>query len=168
MESRTEKNGYTRELSGSHSVVQRLLPRHLKIMDLHLEGTTYSEIASRVGLKKRQVANIVNSPVFQSSLSLRRSKIEDSVDEEIIKTQQSVLDVIKENTLAAVDKLVDLMDSENPSVARQSANDILDRGGFPKTSRQETESTQTLILDDEQAKVLTLTLEEIKDESPES
>ena len=163
MKSRIEQNGYNRELSGSHSVIQRLLPRHLKIMDLHLEGITYDDIASRVGLKKRQVANIINSPVFQSSLSLRRSKIEDSVNEEIIKTNESVLDVLKENTLAAVDKLVDLMSSENDSVARQSANDILDRGGFPKVSRQENDTSTTLILEDDQASILALTLKEISE-----
>lgn len=163
MTSRIEQNGYNRELSGSHSVLQRLLPRHLKIMDLHLEGLSYQDIATRVSLKKRQVANIVNSPVFQQALAIRRSKIEDNVDEHLIKTQESVLDIIKENTFAAVDKLVDLMSSDNDSVARQSANDILDRGGFPKVQRQEQDTTTTLILEDDQAKILAQTLKEISE-----
>lgn len=160
MESRIEKNGYTRELSGSHSVLQRLLPRHHKILDLHLEGLSYENIASRTNLKKRQVANIVNSPVFQQQLSLRRSTIEDTVEENIIKHEQSVSDLLKEKTIAAAQKLVDLMDSDNDSVARQSANDILDRGGCPKVSRQESDIITTLILDNEQAQLIALALKE--------
>lgn len=159
--SRIEKDGYERELSGSYSVVQRLLPRHHRIIDLHLQGLSAKDIAQETGLKKRQVLNIINSPVFQSQLSLRRSKIEDQVEETILKAQDDVLETLKKNTLSAVNRLVEISGSDNEAVARQAANDILDRGGYPKTSRQENDVSQTLILEDKQAQVIAEALKEL-------
>jgi hypothetical protein len=54
------------------------------------------------------------------------------------------------------------MDDENPSVARQAANDILDRGGYPKVQRQENQNESTLVIDSEQAKLLEAALQEIE------
>ena len=46
-------------------------------------------------------------------------------------------------------------------MARQASNDILDRGGYPKTSRQETEQNSTLIIENDQADLIKLALSEI-------
>ena len=83
------------------------------------------------------------------------------MEEQIIKTQDDVNEEIKKATLAAARRLSALVDDDNPAVARQAANDILDRGGYPKVSRQENQNESTLVVDNEQAELLALTLKEI-------
>ncbi len=157
-----ESDHYDRELNGSYSVAERLLPRHHQIMDLHMQSLSYQKIADTLGMSMRQVANVCNTPAFQNALALRRDKIEDAVEEDIIRQNDSVLEVLKQNTLNAVNRLTELMDDDNSSVARQAANDILDRGGYPKVQRQETKNESTLIVDSEQAKLLETALKEIE------
>ena len=144
-----------REYNGSYTVLQKLLPQHYQILDLHLSGHKAPDISKILGISSRQVYNALNSPRFQNELSIRRAKLEDHVDESIIRAKDQVQEVIKQNTLAAINRLVQLTDQdENPSVARQAANDILDRGGYPKISRQETEVSQSLVLENDQAALI--------------
>jgi len=126
-----------------------------------MSGKNFREISDITGSSYRQVANVCNSPKFQNAEALRRDVVEDRVEEEIIKEKNSVMEVIKKNTLDAVERLVELMNDENVAVSRQAANDILDRGGYPKVSRQENQNESTLVVDSEQAKLLELALKEI-------
>ena len=153
---------YNRELNGSYSVAERLLPRHYQIMDLRMQGQNYREISDNLRISYRQVANVCNTPQFQNALALRRSSVEDQVEEDILKTQSDVLTEIKNSTMQAVRRLIQLVDDDNVAVARQAANDILDRGGYPKVSRQESQNESTLVVDSEQAALLKRALEEIE------
>jgi hypothetical protein len=155
---------YKRDLSGSYSVAERLLPRHYQIMDLCLKGITKKEIVNTLGISYRQLMNICNTPQFMTALALRRDKIEDGVEEDILRTQNDVLTEIKNATMQAVNRLIELVDDDNAAVARQAANDILDRGGYPKVSRQENQNEQTLVVDKEQAELLALALKEIEND----
>lgn len=154
---------YKREMNGGFAVNARLLPRHHQIMDLYIAGKNNKEIVAATGVSYRQVLNIVNTPQFQNAAALRRDRIEDVVEERIIQEADAVQAIIKANTLTAINKLVDLTEqSDNDSVARQAANDILDRGGYPKVQRQETKNESTLVIDSEQAKLLEVALKEIE------
>ena len=153
---------YNRQLNGAYTIAHRLLPRHYQIMDLRLAGKNCREITRITGVSYRQVVNIVNTPQFQNALALRRDTIEDTVKEDIIRSESEVLTEIKKATLDAVHRLVELVDDENVAVARQAANDILDRGGYPKVSRQENQEERTLVVDEEQAKLLKKALQEIE------
>jgi DNA-binding CsgD family transcriptional regulator len=153
---------YKRDLNGSYSIAERLLPRHYQIMDLRAKGYNYKQIVEELGMSLRQVKNVCNTPQFQNALAMRRDIIEDRVEEDILKTQSDVLTEIKKATMSAVDRLIRLIDDDNPAVARQAANDILDRGGYPKVSRQENQNESTLVVDSEQAALLQTALKEIE------
>lgn len=146
-----EQAHHDRELHGSYTVTQQLLPRHYTIQDLHLSGLNYREIALKLSMSLRQVANVINSPQFQHELALRRSHIQDSVDEGLLQAQDEVQTIIKKATTDAANRLSSLLTSENEAVSRQAANDILDRGGYPKVSRTDTTTKQSITLDSEAA-----------------
>ena len=86
-----------RELNGSYTVAQRLLPRHYEIQDLTLKGYNGADIARKTGISYRQVMNLLNTPSFQHTLALRRDVIESSVDEEVTKSHDEVTQIIKKN-----------------------------------------------------------------------
>ena len=88
--------------------------------------------------------------------------MEDTVEEDILRTKNDVLTEIKNATMQAVGRLIELVDDDNVAVARQAANDILDRGGYPKVSRQENQNESTLVVDSEQAALLETALKEIE------
>ncbi len=153
---------YKRELNASYTVSQRLLPRHYEIQDCVLQGLNGKQIAAKLSMAYRQVMNILATPQFQHELSLRRVKTEAQIDESILRSHDAVTEVIKTQTLAAVNKLTDLMtNSPNDSVARQAANDILDRGGYPKVTKTQDLSTAQILIDDKTAIILEQTLKEI-------
>lgn len=154
-----------REKSGSYTVAQRLLPNHYAIQDLYLAGLKAEEIATRVNLTSRQVRNILNTPQFQHELALRRSKIEQSVDQTLVQAHEDVASIIRDQTIQAARKLGELIDSQNESVARQAANDILDRGGYPKVTKSDVSQQQSVVVDADQARVIAETLQQIQGES---
>ena len=157
---------HLRELNGSYTITHRLLPRHYEIQDLQIQGLNGKQISAATGLSYRQVMNLINSPNFQHELSLRRSKTEAQVDETILRQADAVQDVIKKQTLTAINKLTTLLDSPNDSVARQAANDILNRGGYPQVTKTDNTNKAAFYMDDATAKVLEQTLVEIKEPEP--
>jgi hypothetical protein len=156
-----------REYNRSYTVSKRLLPRHHQIEDLALQGHTAVSIAAKLNIPSRQVYNIINSPTFQHTLSLRRARTEDTIDEDIIRSKDAVLEAIRAQTMKAIDKLTDLIDSPSDAVARQAANDILDRGGYPKTTKTENTNQSTIIMDAEQSALIQSTLKELEPSPPE-
>jgi adenylosuccinate synthase len=157
-------NHQDREKNRSYTVTKQLLPRHYSIQDLHLQGQNYREIAESLSMSLRQVANVINTPQFQHELGIRRSHIQDTVDESIIRTADEVQETLKKATIDAAKRLTTLINSENEVVARQAANDILDRGGFPKVTRSDTTTRQSITLDSEAAKHIETVLAEISDD----
>ncbi len=152
---------HDRELNGSYTVAHRLAPRHFELLDLSLQGLNGKQISAATGLSYRQVMNLLNSPNFQHQLALRRAKLETTCDEGLLRNANAVQEIIKTQTLSAVNRLVNLLDSDNDSVARQAANDILDRGGYPKVTKTDNTLHQSVLIDEATALLLEQTLREI-------
>ncbi len=126
--------------------LQKLLPRHYRILDLVLDGNlTIKEIAEAVGMTQMGVHVIRRSPTFQHELAMRRKSREESYDETNVRDNLTALDLIHEKTAEAAEKIVDLMGSENESIALKSAVELLDRGGVPKETRSE-QTNKTLVV----------------------
>ena len=96
---------YNRELNGSYSVAQRLLPRHHRVMDLHIRGLNARQISDELKMSYRQVHNLLNTPQFQNKASIRNQSIMDQSDQEIIIEKDSVNKLIKEHAFHAAQKL---------------------------------------------------------------
>ena len=119
--------------------LQKLLPRHYKIIDLFLSGSmTIKEIAEEVGMSTVAIHNIRNSPTFMHELSMRRKSRNEIVDE---LSARDIVDstsrIIEDHTEAAAQKIVDLLDRGDPPIQLKAASELLDRGGYPKSSKVE-------------------------------
>ncbi len=107
--------------------LQRLLPRHYKILSLCVEGFTRKDIALSLGMSPEGVGLIINSPLFQDELVKQRaSSMQDARTLSTVK-DQTALNILQEAAVDAANKHVTLLDSENDRTAQMSANSILDR-----------------------------------------
>ena len=68
--------------------LQRLLPKHYKILDLVLAGWKQRRIADELGLSYVGVSNIVTSVVFQAELARRREEQNRRIDRALRATAQ--------------------------------------------------------------------------------
>lgn len=115
-------------------------------MDLYLQGFTQKQISDTVDMKQTQLSIVVNSPNFQHELALRRQKKEDLITTKLASVTQEARDLLRENTKKAAERIIGLLDSEDESIQRQSANDLLDRAGIPKVQKQESKNLSAVVV----------------------
>jgi len=129
--------------------LQTLSPRHLRIMDYLIAGWKLVDIAKAVKCTTQNLQDIKRSRIFQDELAQKRAILDSQVNDNLAKSvsdQEYVNERLMKGARNAVDKLcgfVDGSDECSPSIARQSASDILDRAGYPKLTK--TENTQNTI-----------------------
>lgn len=130
---------YNRSFKGNNmteTYLQKLLPRHHKIIDLFLDGNlTIKQIAEAVSMTPVAIHNIRSSPTFQHELSLRKLNRDKVLDD--IAAIDRTAEIIDSHTEDAAEKIVTLLSSRDESIALRSASELLDRGGFPKASKIE-------------------------------
>ncbi len=143
--------------------LQRLLPRHYKILALCIEGFTRKDIALALEMSPEGVGLIINSPLFQDELAKRRvSSISDARQLSVTK-DLSALNIMQEAATSAAQKHVDLLSSENDRTAQMSANSILDR-----VLAVDKQNVGAMKLDQTIINLLQITINEIKASEVES
>lgn len=120
--------------------LEKLLPRHYKIIDLFLSGNlSIKQIAEEVSMTPAGIRVIRNSPTFQHELSLRRDQRNKAFDELQTVSRVEHLDrttkIIEESTEDAASLITELLDTPDKQLALRAASEILDRGGHPKVQR---------------------------------
>ena len=133
--------------------VQKLNPRHYQILDLFLAGLQKVQIAERLNMSPMQISIITNSPTFQHELAIRRARIDELSDIKLASSNNEVSSTLKEATLKAAKKLIEKMDTGDDNMEFKASCEVLDRGGFPKATRLE--SNQPL------APIIVLTAEQV-------
>jgi predicted transcriptional regulator len=137
--------------------LKRLMPRHYKIAELAAEGYSNKDIAQALGISQRQVTNITGSPLFQEELSRCREKTLEVGVEDRGRAQMDALEYLRQNSLRAAEKTVELLDSENEKIALSSATEILNRVTKNDNMRS------SVILDGDAIGALFRALQETKD-----
>lgn len=143
--------------------LQRLLPRHYKIMDLVLEGMGPAEIADSLDMSRVGIGLIINSPIFQERVAARRVKIEQGHDDLVAVSVSRAMDRLQGSADDAAKVHTDLLESENDSIKQRSASEILDRVGLGKQEQRGNDGIHVTI-NAEVAQVLQIALEESKPE----
>ena len=141
--------------------LQRLLPRHFKIIDLCLAGLSRKQIADEVGLTTQAVSNITNSPLFQDEIARRRKKLEKEVDQEVVDGLKEARDLIIQNAKKAAQVHVDLLEEEDPRIRQASASAILQKA-FGGSVGDDSKKEGGVVIKPEQAQVLVLAIQETK------
>ncbi|MFA6691983.1 MAG: hypothetical protein WCR98_08390 [Saccharofermentanales bacterium] len=150
----------------SPNTIQRLLPRHYQIIELYVSGLyTHQQIADIVGMKSRHgVTCIINSPAAQDLIAKKRASISANRDNMIAQREVDVLDRAKRALEVASEDasrvLVEGLLDEDPRIRNKSANDILDRVGLARVSKEEKSvKGAVIVMDTETAARIQQTLE---------
>ena len=107
--------------------LQRLLPRHFRMLDLCLQGLSRNDIALVCGVTPESVGLVINSPLFQDELARRRQgQYIENKDKRTL-NEGEALDILQKASAKAANRHVELLDSDNERTVQASANAILDR-----------------------------------------
>jgi len=139
--------------------IQRLLPAHFKILDYVLAGYGPAQIAKLVDRTKERIGYIIMSPIFQSELARRRSKLEKMQDEREVLHIDSARKHLEEHALEAAEAQTSMLSEEDPNLRLKSSKEILDRV-FGK-SDDGANVTNVTVLNAQQIDNLRVTLEHL-------
>jgi len=138
--------------------IQRMLPRHMKILDLCLEGKGRKAIAEEVGLHVQSISNIFNSPLFQEELARRRTSMSKAHDQAVSQHVTQAKAELEGSAVEAARTHIRLLGSEDDRTAQSSATAILDRVGLGKAEKDA--QGDVVVINVEQMQLLNIALEE--------
>lgn len=145
--------------------LQTLSNRHLRIMDYLIAGWKLTSIAKAMKCTTQNLQDIKNSRIFVDELAQKRAILDQQVNQALANTvsdQEYVNERLSKGTRDAVDRLCGFVEdghSCSDAIARQSASDILDRGGFPKLTKTENTQSTIFVLDNDDLDRLQATIE---------
>ena len=143
--------------------VQRLLSRHMKILELSLAGHSEKEIAQVLEMHPRSIKFVTTSPLFQDQLARRRREVEQVDTEEIQTKIMRAREKDASNAINAADVQGNLLDSQNEDIQYKTSKSILDRvfrdTSIPLSSRRD----QPITINAESMQVLALAINESKE-----
>ena len=132
--------------------IKRLTPKHLKVIALHVAGWSNAEIGEIVGFSESYLPRIIHHPQLQE---LKQQLAEEVARETLLDART----VIQQHTMEAALKLVEHMRGEDEGISFRATQDVLDRGGIPKT---EVLQAATLVLGVDEVKDLRTALNDIQ------
>ncbi len=139
--------------------IQRLLPRHFKIIDLAVAGHDTKVIAETVGMSTRAVTTILRSALAQQEIALKRKAQGEAqilgMDRDA--TRGKAQSILEQASVRAAEKQVDLLQCPDPSIALRAADRILDRV-FGKAD--ETKKSLVVNITAQQVELITSALKE--------
>lgn len=128
------------------NAIRALNQRHFRIIDLALLGRTNKDIAQELNMSAAQVSHVLNSPNIEHEFAVRRARIEEQTDEQIVSGEDEVTKALREGAVAAARKLVTAVNSPDEALAVRASGDILDRAGYPKVQKREGGGNQTTLV----------------------
>ena len=146
--------------------IQRLLPRHHRILELTLEGLDQVAIAQAIGMTREAIGLIQKSPMFQDTLARRRAEREQDIDETNTLDLSHAKGVIEKAAVDAAETQVSLLQSDDERVRLKSSENILDRV-FGKAAGAQPSSGAGVTINAEGLKVLQIALVESQNKTKE-
>jgi len=135
--------------------LRALKPWHREVMRQQYIGRSHAEIAETLGKKPQAISAIASDPTYKKELALfERAMVPHTVD---------VRARFEELSPKAVNTLEEVMDTaDDASQRRLAANDILDRAGYPRSTKVEGSNGVTLQIPIERINILMEALRESK------
>lgn len=117
-------------------MIQALLPRHFKMIELALEGKSVVQIAKELGMNKCSVSSVLKSPMIQNELARQRAERESKrIESENIRIT-GAMNILNAQADEAARTLGALLKSPDERIQLSSAKEILDRVLDKKTGEQ--------------------------------
>lgn len=111
--------------------------RKEELLRLLIAGKRTREAASVLGMSMATVRTYIKCPEFQKKLWAHDHKLWGRVDEELRQSKLTTTLRIAEMSEQALERLQELMESEDESIAFRASSDVLDRN--PQTSKHSKE-----------------------------
>jgi hypothetical protein len=141
--------------------LQRLLPRHYKIIELALDGFSNISIANMMNMTAVGIGIILRDAKVQHELARRRDNVQKKQDDVRVNTSSLARDTLNEMTLDAVETLDEVrrraLESGDHTNARLACKHILDKAWGEGDSR---DAKPTVLINIEQLNVLNQALKE--------
>ena len=151
--------------NGKHQL-QRLLPRHFKMIELHLAGLTNRAIAETLDCTAQSVGIVLNSPIVRKEVQQKMTdKSHGSIAETVEAHDSKVVQILEKSSERAAYTLQELMEhSDDDSIKLRASTSILDRVIGKPDSKNAGEGVQLKIeIDAKHATLLMLALNESKE-----
>ena len=141
--------------------IQRILPRHFKMMDLKLAGMSNAAIARTLGCTAENVYIVSRSPLFIGEFN-RKMKEQNStaVKDHVESFESNARRVLEDAGEQAAEKQVELLDSEDESLQLRASTSILDRVLGKSDIQSAQAANPTVVINAEHASLLILALKE--------
>jgi len=143
--------------------IQRMLPRHHKMVDFALAGLSNKAIAEELGMTREAVGLVLNSPIVQDELARRRERKNKSLEEAITLDVAAAKTKLERASLEAATKVESLISSEDESIALKASNSVLDRV-FGRALGEDGSKTGTITINTDQVQLLVTAMKESKGE----
>ena len=158
--------------NGRKQQIQRMLPRHFKMVDLHVAGLTNRAIAEILGCTPTSVSIVLRSPIVKKEVQIRlyesRDNPKGTIHQEIEAADDRARNLIVESAPNAAAVLVDLLDADDDSVKLRASGSILDRAiGKPESQNASGEAQLRIEINSKDATLIMIALKESK-ESPDA
>lgn len=105
--------------------IQRMLPRHYRIVELALDGMGVKEIAGVMGMTPVGVGLILKSEIVQGEMARRRVGLERKQDDVRVCHVDMARSTLERSSLRAAEKLDEQVDHVDPRVAQGACDKIL-------------------------------------------
>jgi len=117
---------------GTRYQIQRMLPRHFKMVELHIAGLSNRAIAQAVECSAVSVGIVLNSPIVRKEVQQRlvesRNNPNGTISQEIEAYESRVRGILEDGAELAAETIIDLTgSSDDDSIKLRASTTILDR-----------------------------------------
>ncbi len=157
---------------GRKQQIQRMLPRHFKMVDLHVSGLTNRGVAEILGCTATSVSIVLRSPIVKKEIQRRlgesRNNPNGTIHQEIEAADDRARSIIVDAAPSAAATMVSLMDSDDASVQLRASSSILDRAiGKPESEHAAGEAVLKIEIAPQDATLIMIALRESKEIPPD-
>lgn len=110
-----------------YPAARQMRAEQYKVLDLVLEGKSMTEIAKAVNKSPGAISQIVNQPLFQNELAVRRRERERLANARYAEMKSQAMAILEEATIPAAKTQVMLLGSTDDRVKQNAVNAIFDR-----------------------------------------
>ncbi len=130
----------------TYGKLERLQAKHLRIVELALQGMPSVRIARELEMSQSSIYNVMNAPIFKTELARRREERNALQDQAAAVGELNAKDLLASHSAFAAKTQIGLLSADNDRIRQIAAMDILDRTGHPKVTRQDSKQLRAVVV----------------------
>lgn len=158
-------DGDKSEKGGGNYQIKRMMPRHFRMIDLHVAGLSNVDIAKTLECTPQSVGIVLRSPIVRKEIQRQLSiKSDGSIEQDLDAFASRALAALEESSEKAANTQIDLLESDDDSVKLRASSSILDRVlGKPEPQHASEGAHIKIEINTQDAQLLMVALQESKE-----